>query len=264
MSPPPPRGQARIVGGLLGSAGGESWQGARGGFEDECHLTWALLDLCRSYAVPGAPSPAEVARSHAGLPGPGWLLPVALVRRHPRHLVSDTLELAITAGSPRSALKTCIAYVELAAALFAGTPPGEAVRQVTGRQLSPPTSEPPLLCGIPSADALTASIWALGQPGSMYDVVASLVHYAEPSVAAAAAALLGLRDGCAGVPAQWHRCVPSAGECRELAASLAGPAGAVPLSGSSSTLSPPIVGGAGSPGTTAGVGSVRLPLVVMS
>lgn len=264
MAPPPARGQARIVGGLLGSAGGESWQGPRGGFEDECPLTWALLDLCRSYVVPDGPAPVEVARSHEGLSGPGWLLPVALVRRHQRHLVSDTLELAIAAGSPRSALKTCIAYVELAAALFAGTPPSEAVWQVTGRQLSPPSPEPPLLCGIPSADALTASIWALGQPVKMHDVVASLAHYAEPSVAAAAAALLGVRDGCAGVPAQWHRCVPAVEECRELAERLAGPAGSVPLSGVVSPLSPPTVGGAGSPGTAGGVGWVRRPLVVMS
>jgi hypothetical protein len=39
-------------------------------------------------------------------------------------------------------------------------------------------------------------------------------------VAAAAAGLLGLRDGCAAVPAQWYRLVDAAPECMDLAPEL--------------------------------------------
>lgn len=208
---------ARVVGGLLGVAGGEAWQGARGGFEQSGLVTHAMFDLCRSYVEHGRTTPLEVARSYEGIPAPGWLLPVAIVHRQKRAVLSDTLELAIAAGVPRSALSACVAYVELAWELFAGRSVADAVRAATGQALSPPTSGPPLLCGMAPVDSLTAGIWALGQQGKLRDLAASLIHYTEPWVAAAAAGVLGLRDGCVNVPAQWFRCVSSADVCQSFA-----------------------------------------------
>lgn len=218
----PAEDHARVVGGLLGVAGGEAWQGARGGFENNGLVAHAMLDLCRSYVEHSPSTPLEVARIYEGIPAPAWLLPVAIVHPHKHDVLADTLELAIAGGVPRASLSACVAYVELAWELFAGRSVSDAVRTVTGQPLSPPSSGPPLLCGMAPVDALTAAIWALGQPGKLRDLAASLIHYTEPWVAAAAAGVLGVRDGCVNVPAQWFRCVSSADLCLGLARPLLG------------------------------------------
>jgi hypothetical protein len=85
----------------------------------------------------------------------------------------------------------------------------------------------PRLLGIGAVDAVNAGIWALTQPRyQLATLAASLAHWCEPWVAAAAAGLLGLRDGCASVPAQWYRKVRATQECLALApALLRAPAG---------------------------------------
>lgn len=222
MMGPAPCGDTRAIGGLLGVAGGEAWQGARGGFdadEDGLVVTAAMGDLCRGYLKQHRP-PVDVPEQDPAVPAPGWLLPAALVHRHKRDVISDTVELAIASGVPRAALGSCVAYTELAFGLFCGQPAPDAVKAATSEALTVDAG-PPLLHGLAAVDGLAAGIWALAQPGRMCDVVTSLATYCEPWVAAAAAGLLGLRDGCAAVPANWHRCVAAADDCRTWGPDLA-------------------------------------------
>ncbi len=116
----PPHGAARASGGLLGVIGGEAWRGSRGGFEHGGPVSAALLDLCRAYVTqPGEGPPVEVAERHEGVPGPGWLLPVAFMRPDPAERQRDVRDLAAAAGMGSYALPACVAYVEVAAHLFA-------------------------------------------------------------------------------------------------------------------------------------------------
>jgi len=231
----PPRGPGRVTGGLLGVAGAEAWRGAPGGFEAGGPVTAALLDLGRSYVTDednlDAEAPLDVACRHQGVPATGWLLPVAVARAG-GDLVDDTLLLAAAAGATPDVLGACLTYVTLASELLdAQTVPvaielatckpiavavAEATRPASGSQ---PTR--PRLCGIGPIDAVNAGIWALTQPGyRLASLAASLAHWCEPWVAAAAAGLLGLRDGCAAVPAQWYRLVGAAQDCMDLAPEL--------------------------------------------
>ena len=228
----PPRGAARVTGGLLGVAGGEAWRGPPGGFEPGGPVTAALLDLCRSYTADeddlDAEAPLEVACRHQGVPATGWLLPVA-VARGGSDLVDDTLLLATAAGATPDVLGACLTYVTLAAELLAAQPVKAAVELATCKPADVAVDEAtrpangtqptrPRLCGIGPIDAVNAGIWALTQPGyRLASLAASLAHWCEPWVAAAAAGLLGLRDGCAAVPAQWYRLVESAQDCMDLA-----------------------------------------------
>lgn len=242
----PPGGPGRVVGGLLGVAGGETIAGgcdhhsfgatspAEGqpgaGVPCECRLghrcepdgpvTAALVDLCHSYvARRGRGVPVDVAERHGGVAGPGWLLAVAVVRSSPRDLVADTLELAAAAGAPAHALGDYVAYVELAAGLLAGRPAMDAVAPVTERRVTHGAAEPQL-CGESGVDALAAGTWALSQPGDVTQVLPTLAARTTPSVAAAAAGLLGLRDGCDAVPMRWQRRLRSAATCLALAPGL--------------------------------------------
>jgi hypothetical protein len=205
----PPHGAARASGGLLGVIGGEAWRGSRGGFEHGGPVSAALVDLCRAYvSEPGDGPPIDVAQRHEGVPGPGWLLPVAFMRPDPAERQRDTRDLAAAAGMGSYALPACVAYVELAAHLFAAEDADQAVRAATGQPALSPSPAPRLL-GVGAVDGLAAGVWALGRPGNLAAVLPSLVECGEevvaPWVAAAAAGLLGVRDGCAAVPAQWHR-----------------------------------------------------------
>lgn len=228
----PPRGMGRVTGGLLGVAGGEAWRGAPGGFESGGPVTAAMLDLCRSYtSLDESVTPVDAASRHQGVPATGWLLPVAIARTG-SGLVDDTITLATAAGATPDVLGACLTYVTLASELLHGQPVDgaieistckptifaidEATRSADG---SLPTR--PRLCGIGPIDAVNAGIWALTQTGyRLAGIAASLAHWCEPWVAAAAAGLLGLRDGCAAVPAQWFRMVDTARSCIDLAPAL--------------------------------------------
>jgi hypothetical protein len=229
-----PWGNARVAGGLLGVAGGEAWRGARGGFEIGGPVTAALLDLGRSYISSGSglgDPPIEVAYRHRGVPASGWLLPVAIARGGPG-LVDETHMLATAAGATADVLGASVAYVTLAAELYAGRPVEAAIEAATHKPakvaIAAATCElidgqpaGPRLCGIGAIDAVAAGVWALTQPGSQLATLSpSLSHWCEPWIAAAAAGLLGIRDGCASVPAQWHRRVPLAQDCLDLAPEL--------------------------------------------
>lgn len=245
----PPGGPSRVAGGLLGAAGGEAfaeqaygdrtfiaallsgraWPTVRPGvvydYTGEGPVTQALLELASSYVLRrGHGVPVDVAERHEGVPTPAWLLPVAIVRSNSRELIADTLELANAAGVPSRALGDCVAYVELAAGLFAGRPAIAAIETATGhgvRKRSGPLIEHvPSLCGEGPVDALTAGIWALSQPGGVADVMPALAAVTTPGVGAAAAGLLGLRDGCAAMPAHWQRQLRSAPDCLALAPGL--------------------------------------------
>lgn len=235
----------KVVGGLLGVAGGELFggiggTGGRGG--DTVHddvfvpvpwqrcsgrvgdiggpVTTALLDLCHGYvARRGHGLPAEVAERCSGVAGPGWLLAVAMVRTDERQLVADTLELAMVAGASARSLGDYVAYVELAADLMAGRPPMKYVEVAHGAWLSGLGSQP-RLCGEAAIDALSAGVWALAQPCGIGEVMATLAEVATPSVAAAALGLLGLRGGSGSVPVGWQRRLPCTAACLALAPGL--------------------------------------------
>jgi hypothetical protein len=223
----PPGGPSRAAGGLLGVAGGEAFAEQAYGdctFADG-PLTRALVELADSYVLRrGHGVPVDVAEKHEGVPTPAWLLAVAVVRSNSRELIADTLELANAAGVPSRALGDCVAYVELAAGLFAGRPAVAAIETATDdgrRHCTVPARQPaPLLCGEGPVDALTAGIWALSQPGGLAEVMPALAAVTTPGVGAAAAGLLGLRDGGASMPAHWQRRLRSASECLALAPGL--------------------------------------------
>jgi hypothetical protein len=205
----PPHGAARASGGLMGVAGGEAWRGSRGGFDHGGPVAAAMIDLCQAYvAQPGGGPPLDVAERHEGVPGPGWLLPVGLMEPDAETRQHHTRALAAAAGMGSYTLPACVAYVDLAAHLFAAEDPGKAVRVATG-QPALTHSPAPRLLGVGAIDGLAAGVWALGRSGNLAAVLPQLVECGEevvaPWVAAAAAGLLGVRDGCAAVPAQWHR-----------------------------------------------------------
>ncbi|MGH9213854.1 MAG: hypothetical protein ACRD2C_24750 [Acidimicrobiales bacterium] len=202
-------------------AGGETWREANGRIEPDGPVTEALLDLCHSYvARRGAGVPVEVAKRHDGVAGTGWLLAVAVVRDEARVRIAETLELALAAGVGLHAVADCVAYVELASQLFAGKPVEMAVEAATGRPAVTVRTAAPELCGESVADALAAGLWALGRPGGVADVVRTLASTASPGVTAAAAGLVGLRDGGGAVPAHWHRRLHCSASCLALAPGL--------------------------------------------
>jgi hypothetical protein len=218
----------RSVAGTRDDARVTSWpwsgRGARRlghGCEPDGPVTAALVDVCHSYvARRGRGVPTDVAERHDGVAGPGWLLAVAAARSHPGDLVADTLELGSAAGVPAWALGDCVAYVELAAELLVGRSPRDAIARVTGAW-APARGAALQLRGEPHADALAAGVWALVQPGGVTGVLPALAARAPSSVAAAAAGLLGLRDGGGeGVPAHWQRPRRSAASCLALAPGL--------------------------------------------
>lgn len=191
-------------------------------------VTRALVDLADTYVGRrGHGVPVDIAERHEGVPTPAWLLAVAVVRSNSRELIADTLELANAAGVPSRSLGDCVAYVELAAGLFAGRPAFAAIENATGSGRRSCSAVPaqtarsgPPLCGEGPVDALAAGIWALSQPGGIAEVMPALAAVATPGVGAAAAGLLGLRDGCVSMPTLWQRRLRSAPDCLALAPGL--------------------------------------------
>jgi hypothetical protein len=194
---------------------------------DRCPVADALVDVTREYIRSGEAVPVEAAQRHEGATAPGWLLAVAVVRPGRTDLVADTLELATAAGVPRRSLGACVAYIELAAGLFAGMPVESAVQAATGGVVSvdlaavaDPERAAPSLCGDTPADALTAGVWAVLQDAESADVMNVIRRLSTPGVAAAVAGLLGLRDGCGALPLSWHQGSERAAVCNSLAPSL--------------------------------------------
>lgn len=216
----PPAGHVRAAGGLLAAAVGESWHPQ--GFQPRGPVTAALIALATGYVSRnGDGAPLAVADRQDGVPAPAWLLPVAIVRPFSNNLAADALQLARASGVPGHALSPCVTYVELAAELFAGRPADEAVEAITGEPV-PRKAPAPALCGEPQLDALATSVWALAQPIGVAELIPELAPVTQPSVRAAAAALVGLRDGASSLPADWIRDLPDASACLTLAADLVG------------------------------------------
>jgi hypothetical protein len=218
-----PGGHARVAGAFLAAAAAEARlatdtpaaaDGAR-------PVTAAMMELAQAYvASHGQGAPLDVAARLGKLESPAWLLAVAVARPRSAMLDDDALRLANASGAPGHALPHCVGYVGLAAALLGGRPAAEAIESVTGQR--PRTYHPTALtlCGEPHLDALSTAIWALQQPAPLHQVVESLATLATPGVAAAAAGLLGLRDGVRAVPARWYAALPEAEACVDLAGEL--------------------------------------------
>lgn len=215
---------SRAAGGLLGVVGGEAWRGSRGGFEHDGPVAAALVDICRAYTKPDAGSPRAAAARHEGVPGVAWLLPVALIINDSAEREREVRKLASAGGVAAYALPACLAYVEVAARLFAASPAGTVVRWADRTAVAPRPR--PRLCGVGAVDGLTAGTWAVAQPDDLTTVLSRLIEWADepvaPWVAAAASGLLGLRDGCVAIPAQWHRRLRSGqrSACHQLAQTL--------------------------------------------
>jgi hypothetical protein len=220
-APDPPAGLARAAGGLLGAAAGEALaRRTPPGTIEAGPVTNAVVDLAHAYVARGGQgTPLDLAAELDGVPAPAWLLAVAVVRPYSSALTADALRLANAAGVPGHALSHCVSYVELAAGLFGGRTAAEAIDAATDaptRRVSSVLT----LCGEPHLDALTAGVWALTQPDPVDDMVEELARLTPPPVCAAAAALLGLRDGADVLPAAWRDDVPGAATCLALAGEL--------------------------------------------
>ncbi len=218
----------RVTGGLLGAIAGEAWQRDRSRGQipgDAGPVAAALIDLGHAYvARRGAAVPVEVATRHRGVPGPAWMLPVAIVRSDIPALVGNTLELAVGSGVPRHHLGRCVAYVELAACLLAGWSVQEAIRvvhaMVGGPDPGAAVDVRQLLTGEPIIDALHVGMWTLVQAAGITDVAPGLPTLTTPGVVAAAAGLLGLRDGASQIPPDWHPHLRQIVDCQVLAPAL--------------------------------------------
>ena len=219
--PDPPAGLARAAGGLLGAAAGEALaRRTPPGTIEAGPVTNAVVDLAHAYVASGGHgTPLGLAAQLGGVPAPAWLLAVAVVRPYSSALTADALRLANAAGVPGHALSHCVTYVELAAGLFGGRTAAEAIEAATDaptRRVSSVLT----LCGEPHLDALTAGVWALTQPDPAEHMVQELARLTPPPVCAAAAGLLGLRDGADVLPAAWRDDVPGAATCLALAGAL--------------------------------------------
>jgi hypothetical protein len=216
---------SRAAGGLLGVVGGEAWRGSRGGFEHDGPVAAALVDVCRAYTDVDGEPPRVAAARHEGVPGVAWLLPVALIVNDAGQREREVRRLAAAAGVASYALPACLAYVEVASRLFAASPSGTVVRWAD--RTAVPARPRPRLCGVGAVDGLTAGTWAVAQPDDLTTVLSRLIEWADepvaPWVAAAAAGLLGLRDGCVAIPAHWHRRLRSGQRhaCQQMAQALA-------------------------------------------
>jgi hypothetical protein len=184
-------------------------------------VTAAMVELAQAYvARNGEGPPLDVATRLGALESPAWLLAVAVVRPRSAMLDDDALRLANASGAPGHALSHCVGYVALAAALFGGRAPAEAIESVTGQRIRTYHPTALMLCGEPHLDALSTAIWALQQPAPLAGVVEALATLAPTGVAAAAAGVLGLRDGIGAVPAHWFAALPEAEACVDLAGDL--------------------------------------------
>jgi hypothetical protein len=84
-------------------------------------------------------------------------------------------------------------------------------------------AEQPLETGRPAADGLTLGLWALTQPASLTELLGKLAATSSRPVVAAAAGLVGLRDGLDAIPAAWYRQLDLTHACIALAQSLQQP-----------------------------------------
>lgn len=216
-----PGSHARAAGGFIGAIAAEARLGSgRPAPASERPITAAMTEVALALvARQGQGTPLDVAARFRGLGSPAWLLPVAIARPHSDPLRTDALRLAHAAGVPGHALPHCLGFVELGAALFGGQADVDAVEAVSGQPARGHLHTALTLCGDPHLDALTTGMWALQQRGTFTEVMRALTSLAPPSVAAAAGALLGLRDGVAAVPTGWHDDLPAA-ECVTLAGDL--------------------------------------------
>lgn len=222
---PPPKGPARAAGGLLGVVAGATFltATARPKFQTDSKMGAALVELSQSYAQhPSAGTPAGVAARHRSTPAPAWMLPVAITHTKTASLVGDTLKLAAKAGVSGSGLAACVSYTKLATYLLAAYPTGAAIELATGAPAPIEEETVPLITGQTELDALHVSVWALSRPEAITDVLPAVTE-AGPQyapAAAAAAGLVGLRDGLDGIPPDWHHQMATTEQCLSLAYGL--------------------------------------------
>ena len=195
----PPTRICRSAGGFLAIVGAEARllddpDGGPG--------TQAILNVARAYVAGDStiPAPGSVA-------GPAWLIAVAVAHDGVIRAGRDTVALA-------GARPATVSYTGLASTILTGVVfGGHALQSAqTG-----PTGTTFCQCD-PAATALIAGIWALAQPPGVGELLPELAH-AGP-VAAAAAGLIGLRDGLDALPRTWHRGLTHAPEALALAAQL--------------------------------------------
>lgn len=189
---------------MLGVLVAETWPiGSPQAFGRGGPMATTMIDLARN--VTGATTRdamGEVANRHDSIAGPAWLLPLALTQSEPSGLAADAAELAARATVPTDEIHDCVAYVELAAHIVAEQPVAAAITRIAG--LAVP-AEQPLETGRQAPDGLTLGLWALTQPASFTKLLGMLAATSSPPVVAAAAGLVGLRDGLDAIPAAWYR-----------------------------------------------------------
>jgi hypothetical protein len=192
---------------MLGVVVAETWPiGSPQAFGPGGPIATAMIDLARSLTGATTRDALDEVADRHGIAGPAWLLPLALAHSEPRELTADAVELAARAQIPTDEIHVCAAYVELAAQIVAEQPVPAAIAHVAG--LVVPAEQPPET-GRPAADGLTLGLWALTQPASFGELLGKLAATSSPPVVAAAAGLVGLRDGLDAIPAAWYPSSPT-------------------------------------------------------
>lgn len=228
----PPAGPGRVTGGLLGVLGAEGSTLARGArLMGAGPVGQALVDLANGFVASRGELPVEVARRHAGVDSPAWLLAVAVARPGVEDRLSDAVGLAAAAGFDEAAQAAAAAYVDVAGCLLASDP--ETVRQKVAdtqrvvRELGLPEGLVPASSssvlspvGQPVGDALAVSLWALGQRDQLGQLVDVLADRVPAGVLAAVGGLVGLRDGADCLPGGWLPKLPGAGDVKAVVPAL--------------------------------------------
>jgi hypothetical protein len=209
----------RCAGGMLGVLVADTWPiGSTQGSGPDAPIAVAMVDLARSLTAPTARDPlGEVAARHDGIAGSAWLLPLSLADHEPSELTADPVGQATRNLVRPDKVDACVAYVKLAAQLAANHPVPAAIAHVAG--LTVPTDQP-LETGNPAPDGLTLGLWALAQQAQFGELLGKLAATSSRPVIAAAAGLLGLRDGLEAIPTTWYRHLDLTDACLALAPAL--------------------------------------------
>lgn len=101
--------------------------------------------------------------------------------------------------------------------MVAEQPVAAAIGRVTGRAVP---AEQPLETGRSASDGLTLGLWALTQPATFDELLGKLAATSSPPVVAAAAGVVGLRDGLDAIPDEWYHQLDLTDDCLALAKPL--------------------------------------------
>lgn len=143
-------------------------------------------------------------------------LPTGLVRTDPDQRRREAAEISAVTHAHPVCVDSCIAYVEMAAALLDGADPEGAVDAARAMDLhrrvrdtldiSPDRPVEDLLTSGYVIHSLGCAVWAIQQPGGFEETLIALVNRGRDAdtTGAIAGGLLGIIAGAEGIPARWR------------------------------------------------------------